>query len=49
MQEENDVRHRQTKAFAQGLGYLLAKGGGKFELENVFHKRSLKATQSRST
>lgn len=39
LQEENDVLLRQIKAFAQGLGYLLAKGGGKPGNEIVFPQK----------
>lgn len=39
LQEENDVLLRQIKAFAQGLGYLLAKGGGKAGNEIVFPQK----------
>ncbi|MCI1986070.1 MAG: DUF6483 family protein [Lactobacillus sp.] len=39
MQEENDVLLRQIKAFSQGLGYLLAKGGGNSGNEIVFPQK----------
>ena len=39
LQEENDVLLRQIKAFAQGPGYLLARGGGKPGNEIIFPQK----------